>query len=135
MKSGVLIRDVITVYCSLIRSILEYSCPVWHSGLTCKESSDIEGVQKRVLKIIWPDLKYKDSLERASLDRLDLRRERFVRETFKLIKEPGHVLHDLLPMKINRSLPTRNDYPYALPRHNTDRYLKSFLSYCIKKCY
>ena len=41
-----------TVYCSIIRSILEYARPVWHPGLTKKMSKDIERVPKRCLKMI-----------------------------------------------------------------------------------
>ena len=34
LRSGVSCSDIIAVYCSLIRSVLEYCCPVWHCGLT-----------------------------------------------------------------------------------------------------
>lgn len=134
MKSGISIKDVIIVYCSLMRSVLEYACPVWHCGLTSKESSDIEGVQRRVLRIVWPDLGYNEALNRAGLERLDVRREKFVRETFEMVKEPGHVLYDLLPKKSNRRT-TRDKYPFELPRHNTARYCRSFVTYCIKRYY
>ena len=49
------------VYCSLVRSILEYASPVWHCGLTQTLSDDIEAVQ-RCLKIIFPLLSYIDAL-------------------------------------------------------------------------
>jgi len=46
-KAGVPTRDSVYIYCSVIRSVLEYACPVWHPGLTSKLSTDIERVQKR----------------------------------------------------------------------------------------
>ena len=70
VRCGISIKDVITAYCAVMRSVLEYACPVWHCGLTVKESSDLEGVQKRVLRIIWPDLRYSEALDRAGLERL-----------------------------------------------------------------
>ena len=36
------------IYCSVIRSVLEYACPVWHPGLTSKLSKDIERVYRNV---------------------------------------------------------------------------------------
>ena len=35
-----------------IRSVLEYAVPVWHSGITRKENSEIEGIQKLAFRII-----------------------------------------------------------------------------------
>ena len=52
-KSGVPFSDIITVYCTLIRSVLEYAYPVWHFGLTLTESADLEGVQKRFLEYFF----------------------------------------------------------------------------------
>ena len=44
--------ELFDVYVKEVRSILEYAVPVWHPGLTHKQSSEIEGVQKLVFKII-----------------------------------------------------------------------------------
>jgi len=53
-KAGVPTRDIVYIYCPVIRSVLEYACPVWHPGLTSKLSKDIGRVQKRCLRIIFP---------------------------------------------------------------------------------
>ena len=37
---------------TVIRSILEYACPVWHNSLTIEQSDQIESIQKRALKIM-----------------------------------------------------------------------------------
>ena len=34
VKTGVPVCDILRVYCTIVRSILEYACPVWHPGLT-----------------------------------------------------------------------------------------------------
>lgn len=134
VRSGVSFGDIIIVYCTIIRSILEYACPVWHCGLAVGMSADIERVQKRVLRIILPDLHYKEALVKTGLERLDTRRERITRETFQTIKEPNHVLHNLLPTREIVRV-TRDSYPYFLNKYKTSRFCKSFINYCVWKKY
>ena len=54
--------DIVTVYCSLIRPVLEYASPVWHCGLTGVLSDEVESVQKRCMRIIFPHLSYSDAI-------------------------------------------------------------------------
>ena len=54
--------DLLKVYFALIRSVLEYCCPVWHNALPVKLSDSIERVQKRALHIILPALHYQEAL-------------------------------------------------------------------------
>ena len=49
------------IYCKEIRSILEFGVPVWHSGLTQKDSCDIERIQRVAFKIILQE-EYHDYL-------------------------------------------------------------------------
>ena len=51
--------ELFDVYIKEIRSILEYAVPVWHSGLTHKQSSEIEAVQKLAFRLILRQ-KYSD---------------------------------------------------------------------------
>ena len=51
---------IFIVQLSLVRSVLEYACAVWHPGLSNKLSKDIEHVQKRCLKIIYSKLSYSE---------------------------------------------------------------------------
>jgi len=62
-KAGVPACDVVYIYCSVVRSVLEYACAVWHPGLSNKLSKDIQHVQKRCLKIIYPKLSYFEASE------------------------------------------------------------------------
>ena len=113
VRSGLCANDVIDVYCSLIRSVLEYACPVWHCGLTKGQSDEIDGVQRRCLKILFPDLSYKDALQITELELLSLRRESQVCKLFNEIKSKGHVLNNLLPANNvdNSSYRLRDTYP------------------------
>ena len=126
-------NDIITVYCALIRSILEYACPVWHSGLTSTQSNDIERVQKRCLRIVYPELSYRDALFVSGLEELATRRETITRNIFQDIKNSNNVIHNVLQKyESNCILPTRSDYNFKTPQAKTDRYLNSFFPYCIK---
>ena len=135
LRGGVSANDIIAVYCSIIRSILEYACPVWHPGLTKAQSDDLERVQRRCLKIIYPELSYSDALFVSGLEELSCRRENLVRAVFNEIKSPTHVLNHLLPLK-NSVLTisnTRDNYPYRTPLCRTERCNRSFIYYCINK--
>ena len=99
VRAGINTRDIVSVYCSLIRSILEYACPVWHAGLTVAQSNDLESVQKRVLRIIFPGLSYNEALVFSGLERLCMRRERLVRKLFNEMKCNDHILNKLLPLR------------------------------------
>jgi hypothetical protein len=55
------------------------------------------------MKILFPDLSYNDSLFVCNLERLDSRREQIVRDLFNEIKNPAHVLHNILPGKLSTS--------------------------------
>ncbi len=61
VRCGFASDDVIAVYCSLIRPLLEYASPVWHCGLTGVLSEELEHVQMRCLRIIFPQVSYSDS--------------------------------------------------------------------------
>jgi len=38
-RSGVSVDDLLHFYVSVIRSVLEYACPEWHSSLTTNQNS------------------------------------------------------------------------------------------------
>ena len=67
VRAGVRDIDIIAVYCSVNRSVLEYACPAWHPGLSKNLSNNIERVQKRVMKLIDPTFDYSGSLEKTHL--------------------------------------------------------------------
>ena len=127
-------NDIVTVYCSLIRPVLEYASQMWHSGLTKTQSDEIERVQRRCLHIIYPQLSYSDARAVSGLQLLSVRRENAVIKLFNEIKNPSHVLHYLLPMKPSRNgSVTRDKYPFELKCGKTSRRTHSMIYYCIGK--
>ena len=45
-RSGISQTDLVKVYMCIVRPVLEYACPVWHTNLPIYLSDDIEMVQK-----------------------------------------------------------------------------------------
>ena len=74
-RAGAGTDDLLCFYCSMIRRVLEYACPVWHSSLTAALSLAQESLQKRDINIIFPDMEYKLSLIMARIDILEKRQE------------------------------------------------------------
>ena len=135
IRSGVSTSDILAVYCSLVRSVLEYASTVWHCGLTKEQSSEIEKVQKRCLRLIFPNLSYSNALQLAGLERLTERRERAAHALFQEIKRPNHILHNLLQSKDKNEtkINTRNQYPFRIPRPKTSRLSRSLIVYGLIK--
>ena len=100
VKSGLPPADLIQVYCSLVRPILEYASPVWAALPNCLVQL-VESVQKSALRIIFPDCSYESTLVRCvRLPTLLLRRDEACRRFIPNIKESGFLSH-LLPQPMN----------------------------------
>ena len=99
MKSGLPPADLIQVYCSLVRPILEYASPVWAALPNCLVQL-VESVQKSALRIIFPDCSYESALVRCGLPTLLSRRDEACRRFISNIKESRFLSH-LLPQPTN----------------------------------
>jgi len=73
--SQLLCRFISQLSISIFRSVLEYACLVWHPGLSKTQANEIERVQKRCLRIIYPEHTYTEALLISGLDTLQSRRE------------------------------------------------------------
>ena len=111
-----------------IRSILEYACPVFHRALPGYLSEDLERLQKRALRIIYPGMSYNQALEFSGLPTLFKRREEISSKLFnEVVGDPGHTLHKLLPSKNPANYFLRRNRNFALPLCKTNRCKKSFI--------
>ena len=125
-------QDLIDTYTSLIRPLLEYACPVWHTSLPQYLHDDIECVQKRALIIICGYAPYEENLACANLLTLRERRENICRKMFRDMCNPNHKLHHLLPKPRNVSQSLRTVKPLEAPFSRTNRYRDSFIPYAIR---
>ena len=70
-RAGISQNDLVKMYVSIIRPVLEYACPSLPKYL----SDAIEMIQKRVLRSIHPGLHYDDILVLVGLQSLKKRRD------------------------------------------------------------
>ena len=92
-RAGVPTRDILRIYLTMIRSVLEYVCQVWHTSLSGAHSDKLESVQRRTLHIVYPDLSYAKALSQSGLSLLLNRREDLCRAFFKDMLSPSHRIH------------------------------------------
>ena len=69
-RAGVPPDHLITIYCALVRSVLEYACQVWSSSVQSHLKQQLERVQKRALRIIFTGSDYETALCRGSIPSL-----------------------------------------------------------------
>ena len=127
-------KDIMDIFCSKVRPVLEYASPLWHPGLTQEQSDDIENLQKRACKIAFPDLDYKDALKSCALPTLHERRHNLCHQFFIKIQNPKDKLHRILPPLNESRYCTRKAKKYPLPKTHTMRYKNSFLPYVLYNC-
>ena len=92
-SQGANLSDLVDIYVKQVRSILEFGVPVWNSGLTLEEITDIERVQKSFLHIVlghqYQD--YQSALEIAHLETLVQRRLKLCKKfAMKASRHPKH---------------------------------------------
>ena len=68
---------ILDTYMKEIRSIMELAAPVWHGGLTVKQSRDIERIQRTALFIILGDnfMDYEVACTLMNIEPLNMRRD------------------------------------------------------------
>ena len=70
-RAGVNQADLITIYRayikSVVRPVVEYACPVWNTNLPIYLSDNIEMIQKRAVRAIFPGTSYDDIFTHINL--------------------------------------------------------------------
>ena len=131
-RSGVSVTDLTTVYVTLIRSLLEYGCLVWHSSLPACLSDKLEYIQKRALRIILPKSAYTLALETLNLSSLFSRREGLCNKGFSsFVNFENPRFMSLLPPRRrdtnSRLTSLRCSSRFTLPNARTERFKRSFI--------
>jgi len=132
-RSGAPQEDLLCFYCTVVRPVLEYACPVWHSSLTVAQSDAIELIQKRALRLIYKS-DYQSALLIAGVDELQSRREQLSQKFFiRNVLNSDSCLNYLLPEKRDPGIITRlrNPRPYESFNSRTVKFDKSFIPYCV----
>ena len=126
-------HDRIELYKSLIRPVVEYACPVWHSSLPKYLEQSLESIQIRALRSIFPEHTYEEALLEARLPSLADRREELTLDFFTQIEDAANKCHKLLPDIKTKHYNTRNASKYCALKARTNRYKNSFLPWCLSK--
>ena len=105
--SGLSEQELVDAFKKEIRSLLELAVPVWHSGLTLSQSSQIERIQKSaVAAILGPKYtSYEEALLSLNLKSLSERRTQIC---LKFINKNMKSESPLLP-KVHKNHNTRSD--------------------------
>ena len=81
-----------------------------HYGLPQYLSDVIERIQKRALRIIYPELSYEDALDMLGLKTLYVRRGDLCNKLFaSILNDEEHKLRNLLPPKVTSKYNFRNN--------------------------
>ena len=117
-----------------IRPVLEYASPTWHAGLTVEQSEAIEHIQKRALRISYPDLEYDDACLRAGIPLLSERRISQCKALFVKMEDPDDKLNRILPPVRDNVMNTRHYVKYNPPKVHTNRFKNTFLPFILYNC-
>ena len=130
------IDDLKAFYTSVIRSTLEYCAHIWHGNLTNEQTRDIQRIKKQALRIMLPELSYEEALVKCNLKTLEGRRQEMCINLIKLLLDPGHKLHELLPPKVceirNRETRLNGDKFYNF-NCRTERFKNSAIVYGVEQ--
>jgi len=126
-RSGLGTDDLIVYYKSVLRSIAEYACQVWHSGLTKAQTTSLEHQQERALRIILPDKDYESALQETGLEKLVDRREAACKKLFRQMESTIHRLHKLMPERKNHRYETSHANQRKVTTPLNNRYKTDFV--------
>jgi hypothetical protein len=131
------IGDMLHFYTAVIRPVLEYACPVWHSSITKEQSIRIESIQRRAVYIInGLTTDYSEFCFNNNLLCLYERRRVLSQHFFKNCVLPStSCLHNLLPSLRDDNIiaKLRNPIIYCLPTTRTERFKRWFINYMLLK--
>ena len=101
-KAGIQRATLVTVYCTMLRPIIEFCSPVYYPMLTAEQNNKLEYLQKMALKIIFGfNINYETLLEKASIVSLEERRkEAFSKFARSISKNPRY--EPWFPPNLNR---------------------------------
>ena len=97
--------ELLTFYLCCIRPVAEYGCQLFHNALPKYLSADLQRIQKRALKIIHPELAYREALAVCNLPTLRERPQKLCDKLFnKVVSNPKHKLHNCYHQETNVKL-------------------------------
>lgn len=132
-RSSMSPTDLLQYYKTIIRSVIEYACPVWQSSLTADQRNRLESIQRRAVRIISGSSDYELYCVLYELEPIAVRLDRLAQTTFLRLCNPSDCLHRLIPVR--QSTETLDKLRYKSQLSNffcrTERFKNSFLPYAL----
>ena len=124
--------DLILIYISYIRSLVEQNCVVWSSSITKEESDSIEGIQKIAFRLIFREnyMSYTHALQLSGLPSLYDRRYH-LSLSFALKTAQNSKTNYMFPQ--NPVSKTRHSEKYLVPHAFTERFKKSAIPFMARQ--
>ena len=125
------IKDLVQIYITYIRSILEQSCVIWHSTLTQDDCDSLERVQNNALRNILKEryIGYENSLHIFQLETLFKRREKLLYSFGKKSIHIEKTKHLFTRKKTIHEMNIRRPELYEVIHANTERLRNSTVPY------
>ena len=132
-RSGMQSVDLLFVYLTIIRPVLDFAVPAYHPLLSATETANLESLQKRALKIVFDArFSYRESLALANISTLKDRREELTRKfAYSSLKNTRYT-DGWFPQKPTRHYETRKQRPYLEKKPRTERFKKNPLTFMRK---
>ena len=122
-------REIVNFYRTCICPVLEYASTVFHSSLPKYLSDEMEQVQKRALRIVYPSMHYNEALIESGLETLCARRYAACVKLFNVILNyPNHRLNELVSRSsshLNYNLCKEKNF--LIPKFFTNHFRKFFV--------
>ena len=120
--------DLSRFYTACIRSVIDYAAPVFNHALPKYLLNELERIQKRALRFIYPYTEYHHALSRLGLPTIAEHHDHICQPTFKsIVSDSQHKLRKLLPPEFSTQNNLRCLRTYNRPCCNTNRFKNSFL--------
>ena len=116
LNSLISINDLHVVYSSLVRSMMDYACPLF-VGLSERHATILRRLESRAHRIMFHGQRSSCCPPNSLKERRLLLSSRL---WDKIKKDKNHLLHPLLP----QTLPVSKRY--SVPSHRTDKFARSF---------
>ena len=125
IKAGVKNNDLVQIYCSFIRSAIEYGTNVYSGYLTKEQENQIERIQANIVNTIFPSRSYRECLLKAKIPTLKKRRELNFLKFARRIEANEYFRKRWLPLDDAPKYELRKSNKYKTMKYNCDRLANS----------
>ena len=125
-RSGLKSEDLLKTYLTMIRPILDYTAPTYHTQLSKQQANELEAFQAVAMKIVFGQtVSYRTVIENGRITTLHQRREELFKKFTMKARNNENFNYKWFPLNedVNYELRARNVYLEEFPR--TERMMKS----------